>query len=307
VRAILVSDIHLQAKPPVARSAEPDWFAAMARPLTEVADLAEQHDCPVFYAGDIFDRWDARPEIVNFALAHLPDGYAIPGQHDLPYHDYQEIKRSAYWTLVEAAKLVNLVPAELTQGGASILAWPDLIVYGFPWGHQPEPIKPIKGTIQLAIVHGFIWQKGTGYPGASVEAKVGAYRERLQGYTAAAFGDNHKGFLADAGGVAVCNCGGLMRRHTDERDYQPGVGLLHADGSITRHYLDTTEDQFIETTEAEEVVEQVLDMSAFVTGLRELGADDALDFLLAVERFLQGNEVSDRAQEIILAACGEGD
>jgi len=300
VRAILVADVHLQAKPPVARSAEPDWFAAMARPLAELGGLAEKHSCPIFYAGDIFDRWDARPEIVNFALKYLPDGYAIPGQHDLPYHDYQEIKRSAYWTLVKAKKLINIPPVATCQD------WPDLIIYGFPWGSQPRPAKPIKGILQLAIVHGFIWQQGTGYPGASVEAKVGAYRERLQGYDAAAFGDNHKGFLANVGGVAVFNCGGLMRRHTDERDYQPGVGLLHADGSITRHYLDITEDRFIEATEAEEVVEQVLDMSAFVTGLRELGADDALDFLLAVERFLEGNEVSDRAQEIILAACGEG-
>ena len=33
VLAILCSDLHLQMKPPVARSAEPDWFAAMRRPL----------------------------------------------------------------------------------------------------------------------------------------------------------------------------------------------------------------------------------------------------------------------------------
>ena len=41
VLAILCSDIHLSHNAPVARSAEPDWYIAMKRPLDEIADLAK--------------------------------------------------------------------------------------------------------------------------------------------------------------------------------------------------------------------------------------------------------------------------
>ena len=52
----------------------------------------------------------------------------------------------------------------------------------------------------------------------------------------------------------------------------------------------------------QEIVEQLLDMGAFVKDLRELGANDALDFTAAVLRFIAANDLDDRVKEIILAA-----
>lgn len=299
VRAILVSDLHLQAKPPVARSTEPDWFAAMARPLNEIANLAEEHGCPVLYAGDIFDRWNAGPEVINFALRHLPHGYAIPGQHDLPNHNYDDIKRTAYWTLVEAEHIVDLTQGQVTLVGH------DLFLYGFPWGFDPQPITPSEdGELNVALVHKFIWTDNTGYTGASMVENLVAYKGNLTGYDVVAFGDNHKGFIRHTkGGPTICNCGGMMRRKTDERDYRPGCGLLRADGTVGRHYFDTTQDHFIELTAEAETVDRLLDMTEFVTGLQALGANDALDFDAAVKRFLTNNDIPPRVREVILSAC----
>lgn len=299
VRAIFVADLHLQAKPPVCRSAEPDWFEAMARPLKELQGLVDEYKVPVLYAGDIFDRWDARPEVVNFALTHLPPGYAVPGQHDLPNHSYDEIKRSAYWTLVEAERLIN-IPID----DHIVIASAGLVVYGFPWGYPPRPLSEEQAACKLlsiALIHRFIYTKTTGYPGAPPEARVPAYKAALAGYDAAVFGDNHKGFI-QPGNPTICNCGGFMRRKVDERDYRPGVGLLHTDGTVTRHYFDTSEDAFAEISEAEEAVAKVLDMSAFVDGLRGLESDDALDFIAAMERFIRENDVPQRVAEIMIQA-----
>ena len=47
VIAILCSDLHLSHVAPVARSAENNWYAAMARALQELRELAEEHDVPV--------------------------------------------------------------------------------------------------------------------------------------------------------------------------------------------------------------------------------------------------------------------
>ena len=301
MQAILVSDIHLQANAPVCRAGEPDWFAAMTRPLQELAALQKHHGgAPILYAGDIFDQWHARPEVINFALTNLPQGYAVPGQHDLPDHNYAEIHRSAYWTLVEAGCIQNLGPGE-----RHIIKTPDklpLAVYGFPWGCPIHSCEETVVALRVAVVHSFIWQKDAGYIGAPVDRMVGACKNMFRGYTAVAFGDNHKGFIADGDGVAVCNCGGLMRRKIDERNYRPGVGLLHADGAITRHYLDITEDHFAAMTEAEEAVAQVLDMSAFVDGLRNLETNDALDFIAALKRFIRDNKTPPQVAEVILQA-----
>jgi len=302
VRAICVSDLHLQARAPIARSSEPDWFAAMARPLEEIAALVEKHDCPVLYAGDIFDRWNASPEVINFALRHLPRGYAVPGQHDLPNHSYLDIKRSAYWTLVEAAHLINVLPGE------PILLDNGVLIYGFPWGVDLKP-KPStsSGILNVALIHKYIWTKETGYVGAPDTARVSAYTGPMAGHDVAVFGDNHKGFIQHhKNGPCIINCGGLMRRKVDERKYRPGVGLLLADGTVERHYLDTTEDKFITATEAEEVVGKLLDMSSFVDGLHGLEANDALDFTAAITRFIQDNDIPKRVAEIILQSTEGG-
>jgi hypothetical protein len=125
-------------KAPVWRSAEEDWLEAQRRPLKEVRELQNEHQCVVICAGDIFDRnrkisdgWDAPAELINFALEELPDGmYAIPGQHDLPNHQYIDIGRSAYWTLVKIGKIKNIAPGHFTNIG------PYLQLFGFPPGYS---------------------------------------------------------------------------------------------------------------------------------------------------------------------------
>ena len=54
IAAILVADIHLSHSPPVARSAEENWYEAMARPLNQLRNLAEKWRAPVICAGDVF-------------------------------------------------------------------------------------------------------------------------------------------------------------------------------------------------------------------------------------------------------------
>src|SRR5690606_2165772 len=55
VRALLVADIHLSHRPPIARAAEPDWYAAMERQLFQLRYLSDHYRAPVICAGDVFD------------------------------------------------------------------------------------------------------------------------------------------------------------------------------------------------------------------------------------------------------------
>lgn len=283
VALIVCSDIHLSDKAPAWRSAEPDWFAAMARPLQELRYLQQLHHCPVVIAGDLFDRFDPSPALINFALAQLPFCYAVPGQHDLPHHNYQDVKRTAYWTLVEAGRVVDLKPGRPR-------AVPGARLFAFPWGHPLAAngeTPPLEG-LRVAVAHHYVWAEGHGFPGAPPGQRVGALRASLAGYDVAVFGDNHKGFCSRKPGRAtIINCGGFMRRKSDEENYRPRVWLVRGDGSVEPHALDTAADRHVGEVAAlrpEPVLPQGQGRQAVSVFLGELAgaSSEPLDFEEAV-------------------------
>jgi len=302
VTAILCADIHLSLNPPVWRSAEPDWFAAMRRPLMEIAILQNRFNCPVICAGDIFDRWNSPPELINFAFNNLPNMYAIPGQHDLPLHKYEDIERSAYWTLVQAEKIENIHPEYHVKNGRMILhGFP----FGFPITHLAKKWNRFDNNefVHIAVVHEYLWIRGRSYPNASLQNYYGS-KQKNSGYDLIVYGDNHKGFSIGSkkGEIKLLNCGTLMRRKSDEIDYKPQIGLLFEDGSIKPYYLDTSKDKYLDI-QSKISEEDSLDMKAFIKELEKLGDSD-LDFHTAVKQYLKKNKIKMEICNIIYKAMG---
>lgn len=276
VLAILCSDIHLSHKPPAARAGEPDWYRAMQRPLDELKSLQERYDCPVICSGDLFDRWNPPPELINFALDELPFMYCIPGQHDLPHHNLDDLHRSAYGTLVKAKRICNV-----TQ---SIPIATGLWVQGFPWGtplqlveyHSPD-------DLHVAMIHKYVWTEESGsHPHAEPEGHADAVINELDGFDLIVSGDNHKPFEHGK----LFNCGGFMRRSVADT-YHPRVGLLMDDMSIDFHYFDVSKDVLEERVE--EDIEPI-DFSEFMAELNSLNSD-SLDFKEAVRIYADSAEV----------------
>lgn len=303
VAAILLSDIHLQETPPILRCKEPDWYEAMARPLREICALKKKHKCPVLCAGDVFDHWKASPELINFAIKELPVMWAIPGQHDLPYHNYEEIERSAYRTLIHAKKINHLnFPAN--EVGEEL---GDLILYGHPFG---EPLIPLDERddeyLRIALIHEYVWVDGYGYPTAPRKNRLGkdrtmVGRKKYGGYDIVVVGDNHRGFSAEVATTTVFNCGALMQRHRNELAYEPQVGLLLHDGRVYPHKLDTSADVYLESGAVEVLESLEKDMSAFFESLTELD-DVGLDFRRAVEMYLKTKKTPKRIKSILIKA-----
>lgn len=310
--ALLLSDIHLSHRPPIARSLEPDWYAAMARPLHEIERVSQEFRLPIVCAGDVFDDgWRPNrcpPELINFALKNLPDMFSVPGQHDLPHHRYQDLPRSAYWTLVQAGKIENLPP-----GVPIILGGGDVALYGFPWGFEIEPPENHMGetrTIKLAVIHDYLWKDEHGHKDAPEAHHLRRYKKKLQGYDAAVFGDNHKGFLARFGEKKkegfhnLLNCGTFYRRTTLERDYRPQVGLLQESGNITIYHPQIDKDCYLDTREVKAIAavfgKEDEDFDALVNELNQLG-DTAINFMEALKHFLNNNQVRTPVKTAILA------
>jgi len=312
--ALLCADIHLSHNAPTARSAEPDWYAAMERSLKELGELAAFHLAPILFAGDLFESWKSPPELINFALDVLPTMYAIAGQHDLPHHNQGEIHKSAYQTLIKAGRITSLRERRPEPIHRDELT--DIRVWscGFPWGSEikspgyfSSPIDskglPLQQDLVIAVIHDFCWMPGYTYPGAPAAKELSVLGSKLNGYDVAVFGDNHSHFSSKVGDCNVWNCGCLIRRKKDERKYKPTVGLLYSDGHIEPHFLDTSEDKWLDE-EVSEIGQDFEGLGEFLSELGELDAD-SLDFKEAVKRYLREHEVRELTRKILIEGMGE--
>lgn len=301
VIAILTADLHLSHTPPVARSAEPDWYAAQARPLKQLGELARKHQVDIFCAGDLLHRWCSVPELINWTIDHLPPMYSIPGQHDLPHHSYEDIKKSAYWSVVQSG-VVQAVEGDLCWMGDR------LAMKMFPWGWEVVPLEYRKQDgVYVALIHRYLWLEGVGYPGASADTHASTLEGSLKGYDVAVFGDNHKSFETRVGDCKLFNCGCLIPRSIDERQHRPSVGLLKDDKSIERHYLDTSEDRWLdEVSVPGEDVEQSAGLDEFLTELKGLDST-SLDFRVAVQRYIRDNaDVDGETKKVLVDVLERG-
>ncbi len=300
VIALLVSDIHLSERPPIVRAEEPDWYAAMARSLTELRNLAEEYGVPIINGGDVVDRWKSSPSLINFAINHLPEMYSVAGQHDLPNHRFEDIEKSAYWTLLECGNINQLAACGTYDLSTS------LNVLGHSWGMEIVP--PLaedkdKGKIDLLVAHKYVWYGEAKYPGVSPDQSVVSCKDMFRGYDVALLGDNHKSWKAEIGigGCLVYNPGSFFRRRSDEQDHRPQVGLLKDDKSIEIHYLDVSQDIFEVSSPARLQDKVGIQMDEFLEGLKGLG-EEGLDFVEAVKAFLDREGVGTSIRQIIMKA-----
>lgn len=261
----------------------------MARPLRELRRLAGKLDVPVICAGDVFDKWSPPAELITFAIQELPEMWAVPGQHDLPHHSYEDIERSGYWTLVEAGVIHNLEPG-------SPVRLNDLELYGFPWKHSVSSITGhTRNTdiLKIAVIHAYCWSGQFKYMTAPESGNIRNFK--LSGFDAAVIGDNHIGFVEGK----VCNCGGFMRRHKPDLDRQPFVGVLMADGTIKQHLLDTSNDVY-SLDACEDIVETgTIELGDFTDSLLGLKDSKDLDFGQVIHRWCKKNKVSGYVVKII--------
>jgi hypothetical protein len=255
---------------------------------------------PLVIAGDLFDRWDAPAELINFALAELPNTaiYAVPGQHDLPHHRYEDLKKTAYWTLVAAGRMRNIRPGVPEPIDGAVL-------WGFPWG---TPLTPLTGklratnAVNLAVVHRYLWRVGHTYPDAPADESLDATRPFLRGFGAAVFGDNHQGFYAAGDGETanVYNHGAFLRRRADERHLRPTAGVLGDDGTVRVVELDTRGDLWDAPPELPAGLARAGIDAGDLIKLLETAADGVVSFREAAMRHLAGASVSAGVRGLLL-------
>jgi len=298
--ACFISDLHLSLTAPAARAAEPNWLDAQARPFAEFQKIRSDYGCPpVFCCGDIFDKWNAPPELINWAVHHLPDMYAIPGQHDLPFHNMDLIEKSAFWTLIQTGTITPFP----TQTNGILFDRQGLVVLGFPFGEEVRPQKreDNKEWIRVALTHQFLWgSERHAYPGAPESGRVIRHPE-FANWDFVFAGDNHCGFFSNSTSHGkVVNCGCFQRRSIKEQHYFPQVHFLMANRKIHSVNMDVQGEQWSATVE--EIVPSH-DFTSFLASLHNT-ASDAIDYNDAIRRAADncGNDLVARK---LLESIGE--
>lgn len=196
----------------------------MERALHQLVFWSEDYECPVFVAGDIFDHWNSPVELVNLVAAIIPEDnpwYFVPGQHDLPYHDLNQLHRTGLYSLMLADRMRLVEPTRTTS-----FSHQHLKVWGVPWGESIPNGYAKEGTTQVLLAHRYLWtDASTGYPGAPKQERISDLPP-LGYFHAAFFGDNHGRFRATKDDCRIINCGAAMRRDINQINYQPMASLL---------------------------------------------------------------------------------
>jgi DNA repair exonuclease SbcCD nuclease subunit len=272
--------------------------------LDEINVLARELDVPIICAGDMFHYWKQPPELLNFAIRNMPENvYAIPGQHDMPNHNLDEMERSA---------LENM---QLTKTVHRIYHFPAMNIkpigvrlFGFPYGCKLQKCLPkAPERIDVAVAHQYVWHGKHKHNKADNKTKLRNLSKL--GYDVIVFGDNHDGFTVKQGDTTIVNCGTTMRRRLDERDYEPSVWILHSDKSVKRHPLNIDHDKHLEADIVKQIGEFENPEQAMATLSRELKklGVSALDFVAALRKHCQTQNVDKEIQHMIRTAMMEDD
>ena len=312
--AVCFSDSHFWNSPPVSRQCE-DWFEVQDRVISQLksiasATMATPYEPPpaFIFAGDLFDRWNAPAEIVNFLLKTLPDGvWAVPGNHDLCHESWGDLKKTAFYTLVAAGKINLIMPQQAHEVSGAIA----MRLRGFPCGFDPKPHEKTHEDalcLNVAVVHHYLWTKECSHLGARKEDRLKNTWSCLRGHDVAIFGDNHSTFQVqpkDANYPTVLNVGTLIPRKIDEKCKTPQVGLIWSDGSVTRKSLDTSLDKWSDPEQvAKKLIKDEGALREFVTELEGLeGA--AIDYIDALRREASKKNAEEWVKQILFSATEE--
>ena len=300
--ALFCSDIHLSDEVPAARAeTDYEWRVTQFDYIDQIITLANQNDVPIFIAGDIFHTWEVSLRLLNDLMMLISKCkntiFAIPGNHDLPNHNYSNLYRSAYGSLVLADKIVEIG----IHGKIGLHLKKKVInVWGFPYGTDLIEVEPAEGEINIAMAHKFCWYGKHSHKKAEDGNRADNLARQLKGFNAAVFGDNHTGFLHERD-IDIFNCGCMIPRRLPEQLLTPQVGLLYSDAHIKVVQLDKSKDKWKEKIELpNNPSTSNIDVYSIFEGMESLPSEAKIDYAERVLDLMEQNEIREEVKTIVL-------
>ena len=227
--AILTADWHIRPDTPVCRT--DDFLTAQETKLKFIVDLAKKYNCPILIAGDIGNRHQWPNWLLEWFVRMVTDVniIAIPGQHDLPGHRIDELRKSAQGVLsvTDTIDLRTKIHINLIH---------DFVLISFPYSRPIKHLKQIKIKKEdlalyksllrpkVAITHQMVIEDKPLWPGQ--EAPRGhQLLKKYPEYDLILSGDNHNPFVSEYKGRILVNPGSITRTTAAQINHKPRVYL----------------------------------------------------------------------------------
>lgn len=289
MRGIITADWHIRATRPRCR-ADADWMETQRMALKQVADIAERYHTSVYCVGDVFhSNSDASFECVklvqDFSNRLCSFGVTLgvlAGNHDLPYHSSENLKKSAIGVLLNSYNIGYITDSVLDESQADISA-----------GNFDEETVDCR----------FIFKHVLTIPKEDKPDYVDSETPEslLEKYPSAEWiftGDYHKAFHYDKKGRHVINPGCLLRQVADMKDYQCGVYYVDTDKNIVELVPIIDEGELVDDSYLVQEGERETRIGEFVDKLKETDAV-SFDFADNVEKAMLANGINGGLREAV--------
>lgn len=257
-RFICTADWHLRADKPRCRLDE-DWLSFQEGIVEWIVDKANEYSCGINIVGDIFDTPNVPASIISMFLRQISkckEGVQfIAGNHDLPYHSFENLDNSSIGIIYEAAQHHSKLYHGMACG-----RWAD-----FDCEEKGPNIN------KALFIHRLVFENSKTIP-PNVQAITASelldeYPDKNWIFT----GDNHHAFHYEKKGRHVLNPGCITRQASDFIQYQPSIYFVDTDENIVEAIPipDTGElvtDAYIQEANAREDR-----IGAFVEGVKKNG------------------------------------
>ena len=220
MRVLLTADWHISGSRPLCRADE-DWIEAQRRDIESVWEIARAKKAAfIWILGDLFDTSRVSTEAVNLVLQEFEkapcDVRVLCGNHDLPYHNFNELERSSIGIVLHQYKMLE----NSTLAG----------IAAYPFGTEPQ-YEELSNYMKANALHTWITHQLTFPTEAAkpVPGMKGAIAQDLLDACPAASviltGDYHHGYIytSPKDGRRVITPGCLNIQAADMKDYQPHV------------------------------------------------------------------------------------
>lgn len=302
VSAILCSDIHLRETTPECRT--DNFMEAQARKLNWLKALQEKYNVPILCGGDLFTHWKPSPFLLAWAFRNLPDGIiSIPGQHDLPAHNLDNIDRSGIQVLADAGKIKLITDSEYAYTVGKL--HDKFYCGGFPWGCELTSIESNMLGAYVALIHYGVYESKPHYPGAENSGGTAkSVIKKMPGFDLIVSGDNHLTFTCEHNDQILVNPGSFMRTTAAQADHKPCVFLWDAETNTVEKVFIPIENGVVSREHIDVGTERDERLEAFVSRLDhniELG----ISFRTNLRNYIAKNSISKEVTNLIWGSLDE--
>jgi len=307
--AILTADWHIREDTPTCRT--DDFFAAQIKKIEFILALSEKHNCPILIAGDLFHKAKSSP-FLESTLMLLLRAYpsknfyskrllVIPGQHDLPNHNFDLIHKSSFGVMIASQMIDHLDSEKPVKSSKFILT-------GFSYGSKIKPCREASRRLKndfrsIALAHFLVTESSPKGKSKVLRDFAGATSAKTvlknnPDYDLIVTGDNHKSFSESYQDRLLVNPGNITRQAADQIDHKPRVALWYAKTNEIEWVEIPIKKDSVTADHLEEQNERDSRLSSFVEKLND-GYEIGLSFERNLKEYLQSNRTKKRTTEII--------